>query len=251
MVVGTRILIVDDNNSLAKTVSFILKKKGYETLIANTGSEALTHASANQDIDVVLMDIKMPDMNGVETFKKMKEMIPKAEVIMMTAYAVEDLIAEAILEGAYGVIYKPLDIDKSIRLIEDAKTKRNGAFILIVDDNLGTLSTFKNILIRKGYEVLTTTEGVRAVELTKENNFDIIFLDLKLPTINGFETYLKIREIKPDTIAVLITGYYESKTRLVEQALLASMYTCLQKPLDMSKVLTLIEKLTSEKGVGG
>ena len=251
MVVGTRILIVDDNNSLAKTVSFILKKKGYETLIANTGSEALTHASANQDIDVVLMDIKMPDMNGVETFKKMKEMIPKAEVIMMTAYAVEDLIAEAMLEGAYGVIYKPLDIDKSIRLIEDAKTKRNGAFILIVDDNLGTLSTFKNILIRKGYEVLTTTEGVRAVELTKENNFDIIFLDLKLPTINGFETYLKIREIKPDTIAVLITGYYESKTRLVEQALLASMYTCLQKPLDMSKVLTLIEKLTSEKGVGG
>ena len=251
MVVGTRILIVDDNNSLAKTVSFILKKKGYETLIANTGSEALTHASANQDIDVVLMDIKMPDMNGVETFKKMKEMIPKAEVIMMTAYAVEDLIAEAILEGAYGVIYKPLDIDKSIRLIEDAKTKRNGAFILIVDDNLGTLSTFKNILIRKGYEVLTSTEGVRAVELTKENNFDIIFLDLKLPTINGFETYLKIREIKPDTIAVLITGYYESKTRLVEQALLASMYTCLQKPLDMSKVLTLIEKLTSEKGVGG
>ena len=251
MVVGTRILIVDDNNSLAKTVSFILKKKGYETLIANTGSEALTHASANQDIDVVLMDIKMPDMNGVETFKKMKEMIPKAEVIMMTAYAVEDLIAEAMLEGAYGVIYKPLDIDKSIRLIEDAKTKRNGAFILIVDDNLGTLSTFKNILIRKGYEVLTTTEGVRAVEPTKENNFDIIFLDLKLPTINGFETYLKIREIKPDTIAVLITGYYESKTRLVEQALLASMYTCLQKPLDMSKVLTLIEKLTSEKGVGG
>lgn len=251
MVAGTRVLIVDDNYSLAKTVSLILKQKGFDTIIANSGSDALSIATSNQNIDVVLMDIKMPVMNGVETLKKMKEMIPKAEVIMMTAYAVEDLIQEAIREGAYGVIYKPLDIEKSIELIGHAKEKSDGAFILIVDDNPATLSTFKSILIRKGYQVLTSTDGINAIELSKKNNFDIIFLDLKLPTINGFETYLKIREINPEIIAVLITGHYESKANLVEQALLASMYTCLQKPLDMSKVLPLIEKLISEKGVGG
>ena len=210
-------------------------------------AEVLPQVSINQNFDVVLMDIKMPVMNGVETFKKMKETIPNATVIMMTAYAVEDLIQEAIREGAYGVIHKPIDIEDSIRLIEDAKEKRDGAFILIVDDDSGNLTTFRNILKQKGYEVLTSTDGTEAVELARKNNFDIIFLDLKLPTINGFEAYLKIRESKPNVITVLITGHFDTMEDTIRQALLSSVYTCLRKPLDMPKVLALIDELMELK----
>ncbi len=247
----TRVLIVDDNISLAKTLSLILIQKGFDAITANSGSEALELVSTNQEIDVVFMDIKMPIMNGVETFRKLKEKIPNATVIMMTAYAVEDLIEEAIREGAYGVIHKPIDIDNSIRLIEDAKEKRDGAFILIVDDDSGNLATFKNILVHKGYEVLTSSNGSEAIELARQNNFDIIFLDLKLPTINGFETYLKIRESKPDVITVLITGHFDTMEDTIRQALLSSVYTCLRKPLDMPKVLTLIDELMEMKASGG
>lgn len=247
----TSVLIVDDNISLAKTLSLILNQKGFDAITANSGSEALELVSTKQDIDVVLMDIKMPVMNGVETFKKMKEKIPTATVIMMTAYAVEDLIEEAIREGAYGVIHKPIDIENSIRLIENVKEKKDGAFILIVDDDSGNLTTFKNILIQKGYEVLTTDDGTEAVELSKKNNFDIIFLDLKLPTINGFEAYLKIRENKPDVVTVLITGHFDTMEDTIKQALLSSVYTCLRKPLDMPKVLTLIDELMKMKASGG
>ncbi len=247
----TSVLIVDDNLSLTRTLSLILVQKGYEAFTANSGSEALELVSNKQDIDVVLMDIKMPIMNGVETFKKMKERVPNASVIMMTAYAVEDLIQEAIREGAYGVIHKPIDIDNSIGLIEQAKEKRDGAFILIVDDDSGNLTTFKNILIQKGYKVLTSTDGSEAVDIAVQNDFDIIFLDLKLPTLNGFETYLKIRESKPDVITVLITGHFDTMEDTIRQALLSSVYTCLRKPLDMPKVLTLIDELIEIRASGG
>ncbi|TFH06161.1 MAG: response regulator [Candidatus Thorarchaeota archaeon] len=245
------VLIVDDNISLAKTISMILKQKRYDVFIANSGFEALELVGINQDIDVVLMDIKMPVMNGVETFKKMKKLLPKSSVIMMTAYAVEDLIAEAIQEGAYSVIYKPFDIAKTVELIENVKTEMIGALILIVDDDSGTLTSFKNILVNRGYHVVTSADGEDAIEQAKRNNFDVIFLDLKLPTLNGFETYLKIREVKPDAIGILITGHAKSMSAIVEQALLSSMYTCLEKPLVMSEVLTLIEKTMKLKSSGG
>jgi len=70
------------------------------------------------DFDVILMDIKMPGMNGVETLKEIKMIRPDVTVVMMTAYAVEDLIKEAQREGAYGVLHKPLDVEKMIGLIE-------------------------------------------------------------------------------------------------------------------------------------
>jgi two-component system response regulator HydG len=99
------ILIVDDNESIRKTMARILKVKGYEVLIAADGGEALLIAQENQGIDLVFMNIKMLLMNGVETHKKLKAILPKAIVIMMTAYAVENLIQEALSDGAYGILH--------------------------------------------------------------------------------------------------------------------------------------------------
>ncbi|MFQ5800760.1 MAG: response regulator, partial [Candidatus Hydrothermarchaeales archaeon] len=67
--------------------------------------------------DAVLMDIKMPGMGGIEAFRKIKEVDKKTKVIMMTAYAVDDLVAEALKEGASSVVHKPLDLDKLITLV--------------------------------------------------------------------------------------------------------------------------------------
>jgi DNA-binding NtrC family response regulator len=241
------ILIVDDNDSLTNTMSKIFQRKGFNVTIANSGYEALEIIKVKPDVDVVLMDIKMPDLNGVETYKLMKETAPNAIVIMMTAYAVEDLIAEALAAGVYGIIHKPMDIEKSIKLIDDAISKENGAFILVVDDDPGTLVTIRNILERKGYRVHTASDGLHALEESQENAFDVIFLDMRLPPTNGLDIYLKIRKIKPDTVFVLITGYPETMNDLVEQALFASAFICLRKPLEMSKIVTLVQNIMERK----
>ena len=121
-----RILIVDDNISLCKTMFFILRRKGYAVSIAGDGPEAIKTVKKRR-FDMTFMDIKMPLMDGVETYRNIKKIRPEAVVTMMTAYAVEDLVQDALQEGAYGVLYKPLDMEKVVDLIERAKEHRQGA----------------------------------------------------------------------------------------------------------------------------
>jgi DNA-binding NtrC family response regulator len=244
------ILIVDDNISLAKTMSLILKRKGYEVTTAPDGLAAIKRVK-ERPFDLIFMDIKMPLMDGVETYRKIKKIRPETIVIMMTAYAVENLVAQALKEGAYGIIYKPLDIEKIISLIEKSRKKKQGALILIVDDDPGTCTTLKNILLKKGYRISIAHDGEKAVTMAQEKTYDIILIDLKLPTINGLEVYLKIKEIDPKLVAIMMTGYCKEMTDLVEEALNNDAYTCIFKPLDIEKLLMLVEKILERKKKAG
>ena len=112
------ILIVDDNISLIRTMSFILKRKGYSVMLASDGREAIKKVKC-RFFDIAFIDIRLPAMNGVEVYKKIKEIRPEAVVIMMTAYTVEDMVQEALSVGAYGVIYKPLEMKETLNLIDE------------------------------------------------------------------------------------------------------------------------------------
>jgi len=239
----TKILIVDDDKNFCTSMTDILEAKGYEVESENSGETAIAKVK-EKSFDVILMDIKMPAMNGVEAFKQIKKISPKTAVIMVTAYSLEDLIKEALREGAFGVLRKPLDIDKLIEQIGLAKER--GMLILVTDDDPATRETFKDVLEAKGYKVSTATTGEEAIERSKERPSDILFMDMKLSALNGLETYLAIKEINPRVIAVIITGYYEETKDLVDKALEKGVYTFLQKPLDMDKVLGLIEELSKK-----
>lgn len=121
-----RILVVDDDLGMCETLSDILEDKGYEVVTANNGCQAVEQAKRN-DFDLVLMDIKMPGMNGVEACKIIRTEKPNTKVILMTAYAVEDLVHEALKDDAVGIFFKPLDIDKVIRMLQDVREACNGA----------------------------------------------------------------------------------------------------------------------------
>ncbi len=118
------ILLVDDNVNLTRIMSLILGRKGYEVTTAETGFEAMDMVN-EKPFDIIFMDIKLPGMNGVEIFKKIKKIRSDAVVMMMTAYSVDDLVQEALQEGAYGVIYKPMDINKVVGIIEETKKIKN------------------------------------------------------------------------------------------------------------------------------
>jgi DNA-binding NtrC family response regulator len=240
------IMIVDDNVNLTKMMARILHMKGYEVTVANAGLQAIELARENPTIDIVFMDIKMPGINGVETFKQMKEIHPDTHVVMMTAYAVEELIQEALREGAQGVIYKPVDFDQIESLIGRLNTVQEDAKILVVDDEEGIRKTFQNILTRKGYTVFSAASGEEAIELAKENTFDIMFVDMKLPGIDGLDTYLSIKLFQPEVIAIIVTGYAADMTNRIERLLLSSAYSCLHKPLDMDQVFGLLDEVMTK-----
>ena len=83
----TNILIVDDNTDFCKSMASVMKIKGYNTFTAISGMEAIENVR-KRDFDIIFMDIKMPFLNGVETFKEIKKIKPDTYVIMMTTYAV-------------------------------------------------------------------------------------------------------------------------------------------------------------------
>ena len=183
-----QILLVDDNEEFLDSTRDVLDDEGYEVVTATSGEEGIELAGA-QTFDVILMDIKMPGMNGVESFIEMKRRTPKVKVIMVTAYSVEDLKRQALDEGVFAVLSKPLDMDRLFRTIEDAKRDGSGGLILAVDDDKKVCNNFMDILGERGYEVTAAYDGEEAVTKAKANSFDILLLDMNLPLLNGLEVY--------------------------------------------------------------
>ncbi|WP_420645223.1 response regulator [Candidatus Leptofilum sp.] len=237
------ILIVDDNINLSQTMSFVLQDKGYKVLTAGNGASAIRAVKENF-FDIIFMDIKMPDMNGVESYKHIKKINPDATVVMMTAYSVESLIQEALMEGAHSVIRKPLDLNKVLAMIPLINKAKRGTFILIVDDDEGISATLKSIFSNEGYKVVTCFTGEQAIQLVNSMIFDIILIDIKLPSINGLETFLAIKEVNPEAVFIMMTGYRNEVSHLVMEALDNNAYTCLYKPLEIEPLLELVNQLS-------
>ena len=234
----TNILVVDDLRSMRLTLGGILEDEGHNVVTVENGYQAI-EAVSKTHFDVIFMDIKMPGIDGVQTFREVKKIDPKAAVIMMTAYSVEDLVQEALAEGAYTVVYKSFDIGRIMAII--AELARQRVLILVVDDEFGDRETLRVILEDKGYRVATARDGAETIEMVKSRHYDIIFLDVRLPDMNGVETYEQVKKIDPRATVIMMTGYSEEE--LVERAVSQGAYTCIYKPYDMERVIALVEDI--------
>ncbi len=106
-----RVLVVDDDPGMTETLSDIFIEMGHDVAVAGNGFEAIRLVK-DRPFDLAFIDIKMPGMNGVETFKGIKKLRPAIKVVMMTAFALDELIDEARRFGALDVLSKPLQMDK-------------------------------------------------------------------------------------------------------------------------------------------
>jgi DNA-binding NtrC family response regulator len=117
-----KILIADDEEGLRLSMAGILELEGHCVTTAADGFEAIDKAK-QETFDMVFLDIKMPGINGVETYKEIKKILPATVTVMMTAFAVNDLIKEALHEGAFACITKPFEMDTILSIIEDIGSK--------------------------------------------------------------------------------------------------------------------------------
>ena len=237
----TNILVVDDLKSIRMTLGRVLEDEGYNVVLAEDGYQAIEVAKQTS-FDIIFMDIKMPGINGVQTFREVKKINPQAAVIMMTAYSVEDLVREALEEGAYAVVYKPFDIENIVSIIESALRK---TLILIVDDRFADRETLKAILEERGYSVVTASSGAEALARVKEKRFDIIFLDVRLPDIDGAQLFEQVKAIDPKVAVIMMTGYSEEES--VKRAISQGAYTCIYKPFNIDKILALVGEISQRR----
>jgi two-component system response regulator PilR (NtrC family) len=113
----SKILIVDDEKAIRESVSLVLSEEGYETAMASTGKEALKKLN-EQDFDVLITDLKMPEMDGIELIKKSLKICPETSVIIITAHASVESAIEALRIGAFDYILKPFDFDDLLLKVE-------------------------------------------------------------------------------------------------------------------------------------
>ena len=246
---NTKILLVDDNGAFIDSVKDILEDEGHNVITALNGEDAVS-LIRKDSFDIVLMDIKMPGMNGVECFIQMKEMNPDVKVILFTAYALEDLIQQALDEGAWAVLKKPLDLEYLLSAIKEVKGQNNGGYILIADDDKALCENLDETLSEQGYNVAVVCDGLEAIQEMENQTFDILLLDMKLPGLNGLEVYRRIKAKQPTVVTILITGYAEELRDLINQAISENVYTYLTKPIDMNELIILLDKVSMDKKAG-
>ncbi len=113
------ILVVDDEEGILESISGILGDEGYDTITTTTGEDALNIIS-DADIDLVILDVWLPGIDGIETLKKMKEQWPDIAVLMVSGHGNIDLAVKATKLGAYDFLEKPLSLEKVIIAVERA-----------------------------------------------------------------------------------------------------------------------------------
>lgn len=120
------VMLVDDEAPFVETMTKRLKKRKLTVTTALSGQEALEGLSKHRNLDVVILDVKMPGMDGIETLREIKKANPLTEVIMLTGHATVETAIEGMKLGAYDYLMKPCDIEQILLKVEGATQKKRG-----------------------------------------------------------------------------------------------------------------------------
>ncbi len=150
------LLVVDDELSMREFLSVMLKKAGHEVRVADSGEEAVALLDAGERFQVVMTDLKLPGINGLEVLDHVKTVDPACQVLVMTAYASAETALSAIKKGAYDYITKPFKIDEARIAVDRALEKYR-----LVSENLFLKQALEQ---REGYgDLIGTSSAMQKV----------------------------------------------------------------------------------------
>lgn len=236
-----RIFVVDDHKDIADGLADVLRMKGHEVEVAYNGQQAI-RIFREREFDISFMDVMMPGMNGVESFMEIRKIRPAAKVIMMTGYSVEQLLDQAVQEGACGILHKPINIDDVLEAMERIHSK---GMVLIADDDPEFSGAIKDVLMDDGYKVCVARTGGEALKTVMSGGVDYLVLDLKLPVISGLEVYLQLRNRGHDIPTVIVTGHSSENAEALDAFRSMEVTGILTKPFDTASLLQHLDHMSS------
>ncbi|QTE71055.1 response regulator [Clostridiales bacterium FE2011] len=259
------VLIADDDDVLRQTAADTLRSIGVEADTAAGGMEAVQKVQDGAQYQVVLLDLKMPDMDGIETARKIREkMGDKVPIVLISAYDWSDMEEAAKEAGVNGFISKPLfrstlynklnevlGNEREHNGTEDENADIAGMHILVTEDNDINWEIISMLLQMQGVETERAVNGLEAVERMKnarKGEFDLIFMDIQMPVMNGIEATKQIRALEDPwarqipIIAMTADAFSENVAECFE----AGMNGHIAKPIDMKIVLKEIRRIKEE-----
>lgn len=233
------ILIVDDNQDLADGLGMVLVDEDYQVTLAYNGVDAISKFNTG-DFDVVLIDVKLPDMKGVELFQYIHEKDSNAKVIMMTGFRIEQVLAEVIENGDVKILRKPIEIK---HVLDTLNKIRKESIILVEDDDPGFSEAMSEFLNEQGMKTILAKNTQEALDGVLSNPVDILVLDLQVSIMCGLDVYLNLKKKGHAVKTIIVTGHEKQETETIDILKSLSVTGCLFKPFNPNEMLNAIEKL--------
>ncbi len=233
------ILIVDDDRDLAEAIGEALDIAGHKATLAGSGTEAIDAYSRGR-FDITFLDVKLPDINGIETLAAIREMDSTARVVMMTGYRIDQLLAEAAENGAVKVLHKPFAMEAILATLQEVLPS---GMVLVADDDPEFAAGTKQLLEDNGYSVLVARTGREAVERALANPCDVLVLDLKLPVLHGLEVYQELKKHGRCIPTIIVTGFAEEEAGNLDTFKSLSVTGCLFKPFEPEQLLNAVNSI--------
>ncbi len=239
-----RIFVVDDHEDIAEGLADVLRLHGHDVEIAHNGQQAI-RVFQEQEFDLAFMDVMMPGMNGVESFLEIRKLKPGAKVIMMTGYSVEQLLAQAIDNGAYGVLQKPVAMEEVLKVLERVDSH---GMVLVADDDPNFSANVQTLLQSHGYKVSIARTGRQALDTVLAGGIDILVLDLELPVVSGLEVYMELKKRGRLIPTVVVTACRPDQYEALDGLNAISATGILTKPFDSQQLLEALGNIVTEQG---
>ncbi len=266
---GMKVLVVDDNATARDILREMLESFSFSVSVAASGAEGITeleNADKNKPIELVIMDWKMPGMDGIEASKLIKShqglsKIPA--IVLVTAYGREEVMLQTEEVGLEGFLLKP--INPSIlfdtimqafgeavpeisrvaqRKEQEAKAWENiqGARVLLVEDNEINQQVAMEILQGAGLKVTIANNGQEGVDAARVNQYDAILMDIQMPVMDGYTATREIRKDKRFKELPIIAMTAHAMAGDEDKSLEAGMNGHVAKPIDPDQLFATLQK---------
>ncbi|WP_263078775.1 response regulator [Endozoicomonas sp. Mp262] len=276
---GVNALVVDDNPEAREFLISQLKDFGCHALEAENSSQALhllkkwnAPEQENKPISVALLDWRMPDTDGIELAKKIKNMPLKQEpaLIMVSAYGREEVIARAsgkvdaflikpvtssiLIETILRTLNSQSEQTRNTQSTGATRNKMYSGKLLLVEDNEINRQVARELLEALGIRTELAVNGREAVERVQQEDFSLVFMDIQMPEMDGYQATRLIRNKLGKKTLPIIAMTAHAMTGDRERCLEAGMNDHLAKPLDPNKLREVVERwlgniaLTHDKG---
>jgi signal transduction histidine kinase/DNA-binding response OmpR family regulator len=259
---GKKVLIIDDNATNRRLLSLQCKQWGMEIITSDCGKDALQKLKADDSINLALVDMLMPEMDGIELAKKIREFRPEKTLLMLMISSAGKPMEE-IPEGLFQTylskpvrqreLYKKVvealggkvqaaQVRSNTNKIDKELAEKYPLKILLAEDNVINQKLALRILSKMGYKADVVANGIEAVCAVERQQYDLVFMDVQMPEMDGLEATTQIRKKFHEKSPLIVAMTANAMEGDRERCIAVGMNDYTSKPIRFDKLHQTIEK---------